>query len=1123
VTEAHTPVSASPWTSLLLDDACALQARGGGSVLGEVALGEDVRGVLRKLGLGRLERDLGKLQRGAVERSVGAEGDVCWRAQRLEGTSSPTILLEVAPASRASQAGLDADLFRQVFAQSMDGVAILDARDGTYLLQNSAHERLVGYTDEELDQRTPAIHLDAEDFNEVMGQLARSERFSGEVRSTAKDGTRRWIELVAFTVRDQSGASRFLVGIKRDVTSKRRTEQDALFQRSLRGTVHSMLAWNRADLSLAELLQGSLMELLLIPWLELTPQGGLFLSDPWGEDSTLYRRVAATNLPEGLARLRFVAEPKPHVRSEEGSDPFQGEDMVCVPLMTGGQPQGVLLVKPHGSLTPSQISGLKTLASTLADMIVRRRTEDALQESEARFRELAGSVPGIVYQYELAPDGTGSFPFVSETAESMLGLTAEQIHADGQLPFQQMHPDDLPRVVASIQKSAEDLSTWNQTYRLTLANGEERWHRGTSNPRQLENGAIRWSGMIIDVTEHKLAEEALRLAKEAAEAATRAKSRFLANVSHELRTPMNAVIGMAELLEAVKSDEAQIEYCQTIRSSADALLLLINDLLDVTRIESDELELEEAPFKLRELVEASLAEVAGRAAEKGLSLAAVFEGSVPSTVVGDRVRIRQVLVNLLTNAVKFTQKGDILVTVALPERETRSELVVKVRDTGVGIPSASMHLLFEPFRQVAPERQEGGTGLGLAISRGLLQRMGGRIAVESEVGKGSEFSFTCPVSHDRVASGLQPRFAGRSVVVVNKVSGERRMFEQQCERWGLGVHAFATLEAAEAHLGGATNAGVLFVDAEPQVLRELSARGCSLPVVPLLAVGRPGPSPEEAEALGVAGRLRKPVRAAPLLNLLLGILEERVPPEPTPVKEDLASEIPLRILVVEDHRVNLRVATQMLARLGYEVRTAVDGLVALRNLAEDPYDLVFMDVQMPKLDGLEATRRIRNQRKLGPRIVAMTASASAQDRRKCLQAGMDGYLSKPVRLASLRGVIQDLFRDTPPVDPEWLLRLRTAGGDRHPNLLAELAQAFQEDAPELMASIHRARRKGPAALSRAAHALMGTSLSLGGEDLARACQDLETWGSRTGLQDELVERVEARLRVLLDHLHMLVS
>lgn len=1011
------------------------------------------------------------------------------------------------PSSPFDELHLPAELYWEVFARSLDAVAVVEAETLVYVVQNEAHRRLLGYTDEELSGETPAIHLDPEDAERLVIALREQRSYRGEVRSTHREGERRLLQLSAFPACAEDGRPRYYVGIKRDISRLRDSEEEVRLRDRLRLTANSLLSWSRSDLSLGEQVQGALMELLLVPWLDLTPHGAIFLCDP--EEPGLLVRAAASHYPPEVERARFEPGPPARLEPQAGSG-LSGEH--CAPLLLGDTLQGALIVQPRGELGSAQAQALAGLAGTLAGMVVRRRAQEALEASQARFRDLAQSLPGIVYQYELDPSGAATVPFVSEAIEGVFGLTSEELRRDSSLAWERIYPEDREGLREAVASSNETLNTWAHEFRVQLPSGELRWLRTTARPQRLDDGGVRWSGLTNDVTERRRAEEELRSAKEAAEAADRAKSRFLANVSHDLRTPLNAVIGMCELLLKTSLDTSQQEYAETIRDSADSLLLLIEDLLDATRIESDQLALEPAPLELRGLVEGSLAQVAGAAAAKGLSLISLYEGEVPSRVIGDAGRIRQVLVNLLSNAVKFTRSGEVVATVAAAPREGGHELTFQVRDTGPGIPSERMHLLFEPFRQIQPQASDsGGTGLGLAICKGLVELMGGRIWAESEAEQGAVFCFTVPVGsfvRQGSSSGSLFRLVDRPLLVVSENEGERRMLAQQCERWGLRVHEVSGLASALEWLDEHEAEAICIDGALWEQACELEF---GLPVVMLLAVGQPEPDPQLAADLGVAGVLFKPVRAAPLVEVLTSVLGTREEGAAGVEEQPLAKSLPLRVLVVEDHGINRRVAEQLLAELGYDAELAEGGEAALALCEAQPFDLLLMDVQMPGLDGLEATRILRQRFRPGPRVVAMTASANLEDRQRCLEAGMDAYLSKPVRLGALRVLLERLFGGAP-LDTEQLDRLRRAGGTRHPGLLAELIEAFLEEGPALLREIETA--EDAEGVIHSAHGLKGAALDLGGHALARACGQLESFGHREEWRRELVRKARRELQRL---------
>jgi PAS domain S-box-containing protein len=902
--------------------------------------------------------------------------------------------------------------FRFIFESAPIGLSWLwvGADGSRRRLTNEAHLKIIGLTAEQM--REPGIFrriTDPEDWarqQELYEKLERGEidRFAVTKRYHRLDGGVAYVELTFHRFRDQRGGYQevsTLVDITPLQQARAELERKEAQFRFIFEAAPIGISWRRIAPS------GEVIRLINDAHLrfggvtrEEVAEPGVFkrisFPDEYEKQQALYARLTAGEIQDFSIEKRY--------RHRDGRVVW-----VLLSQQRKGYPDG----------TYEELS-------TLVDITERKQAEQKLAQEQARFRSI----------FELVPIGLSWFMTGRQSNTHLVNsaharITGVPVDRCREISLYSLatHPEDNPRqqeLTARLQRGEIERFTLEKRY--VHPDGDIVW--AILNVQIVPDpitGERQQIASVIDITELKRQTVELNAAKEAAEAANLAKSQFLAMMSHEIRTPMNGVIGMTSLLLESKLTAEQRDYVETIRHSGDALLTIINDILDFSKIESGRLDLESVEFDVRECIEGALDLLAPKCAEKGIDLLYEVADGVPGVVRGDPTRLRQILVNLLGNAVKFTERGEVALKVQAAARDgERVELSFAVRDTGIGIGREGLLKLFRSFSQVdtSTTRRYGGTGLGLVISKRLAEMMGGHMWVESEVGKGSTFYFGIVVEPlaSRPRAWLAPNPAnlmGRSLLVVDDNATNRRILNELATAWGMQVklatsaaEALGLLRAGERFDVAVLDMHMPVMDGETLASEIRKQHGTAMPLVLLSSLGARDAVRDESL---FAAYLTKPAKP----NLLVETLARLLKAEPAPQRVVSASPFatttpatPTRqehLLVAEDNAVNQKVALLMLARMGFRADVAADGLEVLEALQRQRYDIILMDVQMPEMDGLEASRKIHEQYPENndrPWIIALTANAMEGDREACLTAGMDDYISKPIKTEELAAAIE---------------------------------------------------------------------------------------------------------------------
>jgi len=813
---------------------------------------------------------------------------------------------------------------------------------------------------------------------------------------------------------------------------------------------------------------------------------------------------------------------------------------------------GVPVLDPQGNL--------KGYRGVDTDITARKRVEERLRESETKHRLLIENSHDIIYTLS----AEGVFTFVSPAWTALLGHPLSQVFGHAFREF--IHPDDLPACAAFVRRVLKTGERQDGIeYRVRHVDGSWRWHTTSAVPLRNESGwVLEFEGIARDVTERRRAESELQETNRALEEATAqaramalkaetaniAKSQFLANMSHEIRTPMNGIIGMTGLLRDTKLDDEQRHYTEIVRSSSESLLALINDILDFSKIEAGRLEMETLDFDLHVLLDDFAASVALCAQDKGLEFVCTAAPDVPALLRGDPGRLRQILTNLAGNAVKFTHQGEIVVKAGLvSEDNTGVRLRFSIRDTGIGIPKEKQPLLFQKFTQAdaSTTRQYGGTGLGLAISKQLAERMGGAIGIESEEGKGSEFWFTVRLEKQTgdAQTDIPPSadMRGIHVLIVDDNATNREVLTAQVRTWGIRAETAPDGPSGLEALRSARDAGDPFLMAifdmqmpgmDGAALARAVKADETLKDTRLMLLTSLGQRDEDGQMkeCGFDACLTKPVRKSELRYGLAAVVNGTAyvrRPQQSAAGPRMIREVhraSARILLAEDNITNQQVAMGILRKFGMHAEAVANGQEAVKALETIPYDLVLMDVQMPEMDGFEATRLIRDPgspvKDHGIPIIAMTAHAMQGDRERCLLAGMNDYISKPVSPTALAEILDRWLPEegsagrashAPALSEKCAVALRQTPGapvvdhagmmDRlmdDEDLTQTVLATFLEDIPRQIEALRGYLAAGDSGnAERQAHTIRGAAANIGGEALCAVAWQMERDGKAGNL------------------------
>jgi PAS domain S-box-containing protein len=993
-------------------------------------------------------------------------------------------------------------------AQAAGGFGVFELQLEAGLLSGSSlFFQLLGL--ESLDQRLTreewltTVH--PEDLEKVIEALGAAVGSGGtyrtEYRSVSPNGAIRWLAGRGQVLRGEAGAEDRLIGTVTDITDRKQLEDQ------LREATQSLnIAQAAAGVATFDFDFRTGRRICSENFRELL---GVADGTPLDDLNLLMAQVHPDDYARARAAPQGTTADEPAYRCEYR-------------VMRGESIERWIVEKAQ--VSRSKHGEVVRVTGALVDITDLKRTEAALDSAQGRLERAVRGTQDGVFEVDFLKNKS----WYGMRFEEMLGYSPGVLSETRDRFWGAVHPEDRERVQACLQDHLDKHTPYDVEFRIQHQAGHYEWLRSRAVAERAADGTpLRLAGSMQLITDRKLAEQATLEAKLAAEAANRAKSNFLANLSHEIRTPMNGVIGMARILAETPLDDTQREYVGIIRGSANALMSLINDVLDLSKIEADRLELEQVEFNLRDLLYESVAATGLQSAAKGVELVINVNTTLPETVRGDPGRLRQIVLNLIGNAVKFTHEGHVYLNVGGARREDgRLVLTIEVTDTGIGIPADRLDRLFKSFSQIdsTTTRHYGGTGLGLSIVKRLAELMGGDVGVRSEVGRGSTFWVNLVVDAGQPYPVGNPLGMGRRILIVDDIAESRDNIASKLGMFRFESVGVASADAALRLLATDRHFDLILADEIMPArsgldLLDALRRDPLTARIPLVLMALFGSDPD------LAGRgelphavCHKPLRARPLATLVDDVLSGRKLREPlvshaAPATQTFRGS---KILLVEDNLVNQRVAQRLLQKLAADVITAGNGAEALERIAATEFDAVLMDCQMPVMDGYTATQRIRAQERLsGGRkrlpIIALTANVMSEDREKCIAAGMDAHLGKPVEPAQ---VIDTLGRYLKPagsaIDLEALRKL--TGGDAE--FERELAETFIASGDECLAEIIAALQKSDFdTLRKRAHSLKGASANIHALGLSAVASSLENAAraQETPVLSGLVKELTAKL------------